>query len=186
MRGRKAIEVNRDELQNVVNQIESADNPPKNRTQLWERVSATDWAMAIKLSPQVAMNKANLYEIDIKTPKGARGRIKGAGPVKNAGKRKIRSYTPAGEKEIRTEFESLGSKTVKSILSGKIRAAVKAFCYQCMGESKKEVRLCTAYGCPLWIHRPYQNNERKAHELPVVESTHQMDDSEGHESGSSD
>jgi hypothetical protein len=35
-------------------------------------------------------------------------------------------------------------------------AAVKAFCLECMGWQKGEVRKCTALTCPLWSYRPYR------------------------------
>lgn len=31
--------------------------------------------------------------------------------------------------------------------------AIKKFCFDCAGESNKEVSLCTAYDCDLWIFR---------------------------------
>ena len=39
--------------------------------------------------------------------------------------------------------------------------AIAAFCYQCMGESRTEIRNCTAgpdsiLPCPLWNWRPYK------------------------------
>lgn len=41
--------------------------------------------------------------------------------------------------------------------SGQSRAAgLKAFCLQCVGYVRKDVRDCTAEGCPLFPYRPYQ------------------------------
>ena len=38
---------------------------------------------------------------------------------------------------------------------GKNRAAaVKAFCYECCGYEREEVKLCTDLACPLWLYRP--------------------------------
>lgn len=31
--------------------------------------------------------------------------------------------------------------------------AIKKFCFDCAGESNKEVSLCTAYDCDLWMFR---------------------------------
>jgi hypothetical protein len=36
------------------------------------------------------------------------------------------------------------------------RTAIKAFCLECMGWQREEVRLCTATACPLWLYRPYR------------------------------
>jgi hypothetical protein len=42
-------------------------------------------------------------------------------------------------------------------MSGTSRAAaVKAKCLDCCCWQRKEVRLCTAVTCPLWMYRPYQ------------------------------
>lgn len=35
------------------------------------------------------------------------------------------------------------------------RAAMHAFCLECMGWAREEVRLCTSYACPLFPYRPY-------------------------------
>ena len=34
------------------------------------------------------------------------------------------------------------------------RAAIKAFCLECMGYDRAGVTECTAYACPLWEYRP--------------------------------
>lgn len=36
------------------------------------------------------------------------------------------------------------------------RAAIKAFCMECCGWQRDEVRLCTAQACPLYAYRPFQ------------------------------
>ena len=35
-------------------------------------------------------------------------------------------------------------------------AAIKAFCLECVGWQKEEVKLCTAPACPLYRYRPFQ------------------------------
>ena len=37
------------------------------------------------------------------------------------------------------------------------RVAIKAFCLQCVGYLREDVRNCTADGCPLHEYRPYQD-----------------------------
>jgi hypothetical protein len=37
-------------------------------------------------------------------------------------------------------------------------AAIRAFCLRCVGYLREDVRNCTAQGCPLWTHRPYQSD----------------------------
>ncbi|MCJ7776854.1 MAG: hypothetical protein MUP16_00850 [Sedimentisphaerales bacterium] len=67
---------------------------------------------------------------------------------------------------------------------GKNRAAgVKAFCYQCCGYEREEVKLCTDLGCPLWMYRPGRGKKtcsipRKANgeRFSAVESTNGISD----------
>ena len=36
------------------------------------------------------------------------------------------------------------------------RQRVKAMCLECLGFVRAEITACTAYACPLWLIRPYQ------------------------------
>ena len=38
-----------------------------------------------------------------------------------------------------------------------LRAAINHYCWDCSGESKKEVGKCRVTSCPLHKHRPWQN-----------------------------
>ena len=42
---------------------------------------------------------------------------------------------------------------------GSKAAGIKAFCLSCLGYVKKDISACTAKGCPLWTHRPYQKGD---------------------------
>ena len=42
-----------------------------------------------------------------------------------------------------------------------LRAAVKAFCAECVCWERDEVRRCTGTDCPLWAVRPFQRKRRK-------------------------
>jgi hypothetical protein len=35
-------------------------------------------------------------------------------------------------------------------------AAIKLFCIECVGDERDDIRNCTATGCALYAHRPYQ------------------------------
>jgi len=37
------------------------------------------------------------------------------------------------------------------------RAAIKAFCLQCVGYKREDVTNCVAQACPLHAYRPYQD-----------------------------
>jgi hypothetical protein len=39
------------------------------------------------------------------------------------------------------------------------RVAIKAFCLQCVGYLREDVKNCSADGCPLWMYHPYQDGE---------------------------
>lgn len=41
------------------------------------------------------------------------------------------------------------------------RAAIKAQCAECNGFDRASIRDCTAYACPLWMFRPYQQRRSK-------------------------
>ena len=41
------------------------------------------------------------------------------------------------------------------------RQAIKAFCTECVGYDRAAVAACTAYECPLWQYRPYQQRSKK-------------------------
>jgi len=45
--------------------------------------------------------------------------------------------------------------------AGKVspRAAIKCQCLECIGFERAAITGCTAYACPLWRLRPYQNKE---------------------------
>lgn len=38
-----------------------------------------------------------------------------------------------------------------------LRLSINAFCYECIGEKKEEIKNCTAKGCPLYEVRPYRD-----------------------------
>jgi len=38
------------------------------------------------------------------------------------------------------------------------RAAIKAFCLECVHWQKEEIRLCTSPDCPLYLYRPYRDD----------------------------
>lgn len=52
--------------------------------------------------------------------------------------------------------------TLERAYSGKSKAAgIKAFCLQCVGFLRNEIRDCSAKGCPLHPYRPYQNDRNQ-------------------------
>lgn len=64
--------------------------------------------------------------------------------------------------EIAAERVAEAPESIQGILTrcynGKCspRAAIKAFCLQCVGYNRQDVTNCTALGCPLHQYRPFQ------------------------------
>jgi hypothetical protein len=57
----------------------------------------------------------------------------------------------------RSQIPKIHRANYDEAVSGKSRkAAIKAFCLECVCWQKEEVRLCTALACPLYSYRPYQ------------------------------
>ena len=57
-------------------------------------------------------------------------------------------------------------KTYREAVSGKSRkSAIAAFCAECVGWQREEVRLCSALACPLYAYRPFVE---KAQGTPVI------------------
>ena len=49
---------------------------------------------------------------------------------------------------------------VRAIAGKSLRSAVTAFCSECVGYSRKDVRNCTSLACPLWSYRPFQKPKK--------------------------
>jgi hypothetical protein len=44
----------------------------------------------------------------------------------------------------------------KAVLGKSLRASINSFCLSCVCWQRKEISLCTALACSLWMVRPYQ------------------------------
>lgn len=152
-RGRKAIELNRDEFQAAIAAIE-ASQMPKNRSELWASLEASEWAKAQQprpLTAQVAMNKAKSFGLEIKTPLGKRGEGLGrAVGTKVARKRVPLNLVAMG---VPSKFAKKAAKAA----NGSLKAAIALKCLDCSNWQMKEVRECQVKSCPLFSCRPYQN-----------------------------
>lgn len=158
-RGRPSLNIDKYELEVVIESIEKSENPPKTHRELWERVSSSEWGRAQGkkgMSPSSAASRARKFGLKINTPKGVvhpPGKRINDKPLKP---RKKKLFRVEIEKEVEKEFEALGPRTVHALLEGKTKAAIKAMCYACSGHSKAEVAICQIYTCPLWPHRPWR------------------------------
>jgi len=62
----------------------------------------------------------------------------------------------------RNDKPTVYQKNYKKAMTGRSRsAAVKAFCLECMGRHRTEVRDCSSVACPLHPYRPYSHNLKK-------------------------
>jgi len=52
--------------------------------------------------------------------------------------------------------ESQLTAYLKAVRGKSLRAAVNAFCAECVGWERQAVRECTGLACPLWPYRPFQ------------------------------
>lgn len=153
-RGRKPIPVVKEVFQDIVTLLETTKGFAT-RSALWSAVADTEWAKNIGLSPQVAMLKAKTFGLTIKTPVGQRGRMKGSGPVPNAGKRRSKTMALPVVEALKKEFPTMHGK-IDRAAAGSMKAAIGMKCLDCSNGGKKEVALCPIDTCPLWHLRPYQ------------------------------
>ena len=63
--------------------------------------------------------------------------------------------------ERRQQMPKIHRSNYDEAVSGKSRkAAIKAFCLECVCWQKEEVRLCSSLACPLYPYRPYRKSNR--------------------------
>lgn len=164
-KGKKAIQIDKIELQKVVDDLETA-NVFKNRSELWLAVQNTDFAKNCKprpLSYQVAMILAQKFGIEPKTPKGKKGRSPGEGipaEMRNAPK-KSRQLQPATIQALENIIPIDKKQSYQNLLNkagtGSLKALVQLKCLDCSNYQKQEVKLCPVNNCPLHAVRPYQS-----------------------------
>lgn len=169
-RGRKPIEINREEFQGVVSTLEQ-ERVFATRTELWAAVEDSAWAkgrIPRPLTAQVALLKAEELGIEVKTEKGKRGKVKGCGPV-SVGGRKKKVFSPDNIRSgIPVEMRASLEKAVQRAANGSLKARIKLMCLDCTNWQKKEIAVCENIACPLHDIRPYKRNGKEVHELPML------------------
>jgi hypothetical protein len=154
-RGRKPIIIDKSELEEQIREVEEKFYP-KNRAELWKLVSETDWAKYHNYKPATLCNKAKQFEIKINTAKGLKGDITN---IKNPGNRRKRLVVIENPEYWHQKYDkSLGEATVNKFLEGNHRAAMKIKCFDCSGNSKKNVSNCPITTCSLWHSRPWKKS----------------------------
>lgn len=154
-RGRKGIELDAVIFQSVITEVE-AKSQPKNHSQLWAAVAATEWAKNLTprpLTAQVAMLKAKALGLKIGTPIGKRG--EGLGRV--AGTKVERKRIPLDLVEnLGRGVPAKFAKKVAKAANGSLKSAIALKCLECSNWEMKEVSNCNIKGCSLFPFRPYK------------------------------
>lgn len=155
-RGRKPITIDKAELQKNTTETEEKFHP-KNHTQLWELLSKTDWAILHNYKSGTLKKYAKIYEIQLQTQKGLKGNSENL--RKNPGNRRKRLVVIENPEYWHQKYDkSLGETTVNKFLDGNHRAAMKIKCFDCSGDSKKNVSNCPITTCSLWHSRPWKKS----------------------------
>jgi hypothetical protein len=57
---------------------------------------------------------------------------------------------------MRTEIPKSYQRNYDKAMKGRsMKAGIKAFCLECVGYDRKEIKNCSDSGCPLFKYRPY-------------------------------
>ena len=57
----------------------------------------------------------------------------------------------------------------KAMRGNSMKAGIKAFCLECVGWEREQVRLCTDLACPLYPYKPYKSRSKQASQGPSLE-----------------
>jgi len=71
------------------------------------------------------------------------------------------------EKRIKQMPPSCRKNYLRAMKGRSLKSAVKAFCVECVGWAREEVKLCTDLGCPLYPYRP-TSWDYKAYSQPQI------------------
>jgi len=63
---------------------------------------------------------------------------------------------PAVERRLGEVPQIYRAGYLKALAGRSPKAAIKAFCLECVGWQRAEVAACTALACPLWSYRPFR------------------------------
>lgn len=161
--GKQAIQVDKIELENCISSLESS-RTFNNRGELWKAVQETEFAKNCHprpLTSQVAMLLSEKFHIQLKTPKGKKGRSIGSGMPLNIHKKRrsrelseeqIKNLINIIPKDKRESCEGLINKVAK----GSVKALIQLKCLDCSNWQREEVRGCRVTNCPLHVVRPYK------------------------------
>lgn len=151
---RTKIEVDKSQLVNVITQLENAKKF-SNRNALYSEVAGK-----MDISPSVVMLRVKEFDIQLKTPKGKRGRQKGVklSTAQKAAMQHGRARRTVDNLEVlRNNFPQSKAGLIDRVGNGSLSAAIRAKCLDCCQYDHQEIKNCTCVGCPLHSFRPYQD-----------------------------
>ena len=85
--------------------------------------------------------------------------VKGQLPSEKALSRLDPTRRALAEQRLLEMPKSYQAMYLRALRGRSLRSAANATCAECVGWVRKEVRDCTALGCPLHPYRPYQKKE---------------------------
>jgi hypothetical protein len=158
---RPAIEVNEAKLKQLIGDCESKKQYTT-RSELWQ-----DVALAYGASPAWVYQVVERLNIEVKTPKGKKGRQKGtkvASGVKVSRGVKferspiIKHSLLQIEAVIKQEQKGRFMPIFERMKAGSMKAAVTLKCLDCSSFQTLEIKHCPCENCPLHPFRPYQGS----------------------------
>lgn len=159
--GRVKLEVAKEKLISVITEIE-ANGSFINRSALADAIANTEWAKNYNPRPittSVILSRIDEYNIELKTPKGKRGRQSGVSLTDDQKKKMMEGRNQKNKmslNELRKATPEKRKGLVNKIENGSRSAAMKLMCLFCTDHNTQEIKHCTISKCPLFSFRPYQ------------------------------
>ena len=165
LRGRKKLELNKAELQQVITKLEQSQIFA-NLSELFLAVENTEWAKTMDPRPlkaPVVYQRCKELGIVCKTVPGKRGNpnlgktkvdVNGVtvAPIKRSRAEKLTSFTKSFA-QMRDEFPKEYHSLIVRAQAGSLKSSVRLKCIECSGFVKGEVSKCNVSACALYPFR---------------------------------
>ena len=160
-RGRKKLELNKGELQQIITKLEQAQTFA-NLSELFLAVENTEWAKSMEPRPlkaPVVYQRVKELGIVCQTVPGKRGnpnlgKLNASGEVvvKRSRAEKLTGFTKSFA-QMRDEVPKEYIPLINRAQAGSIKSAIRLKCSECCGFVKSEVRKCHISACALYPFR---------------------------------
>jgi len=158
-RGRKGIEIDRQILESIINDLESKNNY-SSRMALYDEVANQYFLLKqTKISGGLVSLRVSQWGLKLKTDKAK------AEPWKHKSTPIVESDNEIIlNKQLTTDLLMYADEKekkkflplAKKVLRGSRNAAIHMTCMSCANWQKEEVKFCEVKSCPLWSFRKYQ------------------------------